>query len=90
MHKGCCERGRVCVLPALREGEYELVEYFCSEHAFEAGYCFSCGVFWAGCESFDFGGDKLCEHCRDQVRADFEHEGPDDEDWFPDPNEAQA
>lgn len=66
-HPGCTNEGIPCLLQWYDE---EPDEYYCSKHAFQHGFCRSCGVFWAGVESFDFGSGGLCEHCLDQIRAD--------------------
>jgi len=49
--------------------------YYCQEHCHVEGFCYGCGRFFAGIESFDFaeeqGGIKgLCGDCEDQFRAD--------------------
>ena len=57
-------------------------EVLCRKHAQEAGYCRSCGDFWAGIESFDFGHPGLCDHCYDQVRADEAWDEEPDDDYY--------
>ena len=59
---------------------------YCPEHAGRAGFCVSCGRFWAGIDRFDFGpGKHLCDHCWDQVRADTDgwagEDSPDCDDF---------
>lgn len=64
---GCDKSGIPCWLD---DGEGD-PEYLCAEHAFEAGYCSQCGVFWGGIDEFDFGRIRgLCPNCRDEVEAD--------------------
>jgi len=76
-HPVCTNEGIPCLL---HWWDKTPEEFFCWEHAFQHGYCRSCGVFWAGIESFDFGSGGLCEQCRDQIRAET---GEDlDEDDF--------
>lgn len=77
---GCQNKGIKCLIPgALIDGEDEKMRY-CSEHAAENGFCYSCGIFCAGIESFDFGRYRgLCDNCADEVRTsvswdDYEQE----------------
>lgn len=45
---------------------------YCTEHCHENGFCYCCGSFWGGIESFDFmNPSKLCEHCLDQIESDL-------------------
>jgi hypothetical protein len=77
-HPGCTNEGLECHLspPYDQEGP----EYFCGMHAAMAGYCRGCGQFWGGIESFDSGPHAgWCDHCWDQVEADF---GEPEEDEF--------
>lgn len=67
-HEGCSCEGVECVLT---DGDGDLKEYFCGEHAHEHGYCRCCSQFWGGVEAFDFSPSGLCPHCKDQVDADF-------------------
>lgn len=63
-------------------------EVLCGEHASRLGYCRSCGDFWGGIESFEFGHPGLCDQCHDQIEADFaESEYEEDCYWdgFQDP-----
>jgi hypothetical protein len=62
---GCHEEASVkCYLPAMEEGEEDLSENLCAEHAAKRGYCICCGNFWAGCSSYDFSRIKgVCENC---------------------------
>lgn len=76
-HEGCDQPGIECELPWVygdpidKPPEYE---YYCAEHAFEHGYCYMCGHFWAGCEAFDFGRGHLCPNCHSGMRAEEEDE----------------
>lgn len=49
-----------------------LYEHFCAEHCQEHGYCYGCGEFWAGCESFDFSSSGLCPNCRADLDDELE------------------
>lgn len=67
------------------EPDYE----YCWEHARNAGFCPSCGNFWAGVESFDFhlNGTDVCENCYDEYDYDDAYDDDDnygDEytEWF--------
>lgn len=66
---GCQSKGIKCVIQgALLDGEDEKMRY-CSNHATENGFCYSCGIYCAGIESFDFGSyPGLCDNCADEVR----------------------
>jgi len=75
---GCLELGAPC-----RVEDDDEPEYFCSEHAFQAGYCYCCGSFWGGIVEFDFAKIRgVCPHCRDQILADTCDPEPD-EDYEP-------
>lgn len=65
-----------------RRGYTELMNTYCVDHCQEEGFCFGCGEFWAGCESFDFNPSGLCSNCHHQ----FEDEVWDEVgyDAFPD------
>jgi hypothetical protein len=75
-HEGCTETGSPCFLNAWDDDEDgdAPAEYYCAEHARDAGYCFVCGLFRGGIESFEFG-DGRCDNCR---------ESSDDDDRFDD------
>jgi len=75
-HEGCWAKGRDCYLPENTTGVPD--EWVCGEHAHAAGYCPSCGFFWAGIESFDFGKSGLCENCEDEWKTET---GEYDEEW---------
>lgn len=75
-HEGCFKDGSVvCHVPA--EHDVELIEHLCQDHAYEAGYCSLCGIFWGGIESFDFNNPShLCEYCLEQLKDEI---GEDDD-----------
>ena len=74
-HEGCDKEGVEC-----RIDDDSPCEYFCPEHAFEAGYCYCCGSFWGGIEEFDFGRIRgVCPHCRDEIESN-ESDGSDDDE----------
>lgn len=55
----------------------------CSEHAEHFGFCYMCGNFWAGCESFDFSRIKgVCENCISEFDDDSEQDWDDSYDDF--------
>jgi hypothetical protein len=78
--EGCDQIGMPCFLP----GEDEPEEFFCPEHTHKHGYCWGCGNFWSGVESFDFNlwGNELCDNCKDNpdLTGDW-HEDEDEEDY---------
>ncbi|MCZ7543326.1 MAG: hypothetical protein M5R40_07205 [Anaerolineae bacterium] len=74
MHPGCEAAGEPCYLPL----EDLPAEYYCAEHKDAHGYCWGCGLFWAGCEEFDFSPVKgLCPNCRDEYEADQDGYDPE-------------
>lgn len=80
-HPGCSENGTGCFLPDNQTGEPD--EYYCLNHCQEHGYCYMCGQFWGGVESFEFGSilggiEGLCENCSDALKSEF---GEDDYDY---------
>jgi hypothetical protein len=68
-----------------QEGSIEILDgFYCAEHAYEEGFCWSCGNFYAGAsERFDFriGGQWLCDSCWSNFEAEIE----DDEEYYPGP-----
>lgn len=87
---GCRQAGRLCVIEPEQTAEYKRAEdWYCGEHAIVNGYCASCGAFWGGVDSFERNG--ICDHCADQLEADYEEEREwedehrdDVEDWLTD------
>jgi len=57
-------------------------ERLCPTCAADAGYCCSCGDFWAGISSFDFVHPGLCDHCHDQIQQDCFEPEDDCEDYY--------
>lgn len=50
---------------------------YCTEHAHAAGWCWGCGGFWGGIESFDFQSQHgLCENCEPGFLHDIGEAGP--------------
>lgn len=73
---GCWARGSIsCFLP---EADDTPDYFYCGEHAPVQGFCWSCGRFWGGIESFDFRPLSLCDNCIDQY--DDDNEGNEDEE----------
>lgn len=66
-YEGCRNAGRLRVIEGWARDpepdEPDVEEWFCGEHAAEAGYCPSCGSFWGGVDSFERRG--ICDHCRE-------------------------
>ena len=86
MEPGCWDPGNECFYPPDEsDGLYEMKAdvFYCVEHSSKAGFCWSCGQFWAGVEAFDFSPiEGICPNCI----SEFEDEGSywddeDDEDW---------
>lgn len=76
-HEGCNRLGVACQPCGYGEEAEPEPEYFCSDHAFDHGYCYACGGFWAGVEDFEFSRNRLCSNCRDDLDDD-----PIDEDDY--------
>jgi hypothetical protein len=76
---GCTNKGIKCVIPGpLIDGDDEKSRY-CTEHAAKNGFCYGCGIFCAGIESFSFGEHAgLCDNCADQSDAEW----GDDSEWY--------
>lgn len=66
----------------------EIIEWLCTEHAIDNGYCLMCQNFGAGSEDYDFsefrGGHKGYHvECWNDLRADAgEFDDEDDEGWY--------
>lgn len=81
-HEGCTEANATlpCYYPDY-EGPYDYDHaslWLCAAHAQEEGFCWGCGQFWAGIESFDFDPAGLCDNCRDEHDSDEERFDDDD------------
>jgi hypothetical protein len=73
------------------DGETQSKELFvgllCREHAKEKGFCFGCGGFFAGIESFEFAKfwgnlEGYCEECSRQIKEDCgEYDEEDEEEY---------
>jgi hypothetical protein len=84
-HEGCDKEAMQCHL--LDYGDYtkpavDVYNYYCPEHATEAGYCWMCGEFWAGNNEFDFEPSHLCPNCKNEVDADTVEVDPEEAGWF--------
>lgn len=65
--------------------------FYCEDHANSAGWCWGCGGFWGGVESFDFSKTGLCENCepgylRDIGESDEDDWDEDEAEWDDMPN----
>ena len=55
------------------------IVFLCIDHAKEFGFCYGCGGFYGGVESFDFGQFNLCQDCYDEIATnDFDEEDDDE------------
>ena len=71
--------GLKSVIHYLKNGWLDTYDYYCAEHCQKNGYCYGCGQFWAGSESFDFSKNGLCSNCKDDPDlVGYE----DDEDYY--------
>jgi hypothetical protein len=78
-HSGCKSEGMECVISW--EGE---TFYYCPDHAGQNGFCYLCGDFWGGIESFEFIHPDICDNCWDQIRDDDSEYYRDDDDPYDD------
>ncbi len=63
-HKGCINTEVVrCIVPASDGLINDSVEYLCTKHASEQGYCWGCGKFYGSCEDEMLDTSGLCEYC---------------------------
>ena len=67
-HEGCLDRDVIeCNLNDNENTQY----FFCVAHCYEEGFCWGCGGFWCGFESFDFNNPShLCQNCREENEDD--------------------
>ena len=71
-HKDCIKTNVVpCYLPSYTGPvDYNHADtWLCPEHCQQEGFCWGCGQFWAGIESFDFSPTGLCDNCKDEDSA---------------------
>jgi hypothetical protein len=74
--KDCKEEGSIpCMVndydPETKESKEIRFDY-CSEHASGNGFCWGCGLLWAGVEDFDFNNPSgLCGNCRDEIEDEI-------------------
>lgn len=52
-------------------------EYLCRNHVEDSGFCWGCGLFWGGVESFDFSRTGLCENCEIEFDDDWDEDDYD-------------
>lgn len=81
---GCQADGIECRFYDYDE-QQEIIEHYCGEHCRKNGYCWYCGQFWAGVESFDFDPAGLCSNCRPCAEADLGEHDVDPYDYCPGP-----
>ena len=75
--KGCKSHAEPCLLRGYYDDDDEdRIYWYCGEHSQKHGFCFSCGEFWGGAESFDFG-PGYCSNCA----SEFEEEEYDEPEW---------
>lgn len=82
-HPFCDSHADLYRRPDFESEEPTPVVFLCNEHAREFGYCWGCGHYWGGVESFDFGpGSKvgLCEECHSELTSDNSDEDDNDDD----------
>lgn len=55
--------------------------YYCGEHIHDQGFCWGCGYFWAGVETFDFSSNGLCENCYGELEDEEDVDDDLDFGW---------
>ncbi len=91
---GFCEKCKEPAIPCYLPGNMppdDPDNLLCVDHCTDEGYCWGCGYFCAGLESFDFNPRGLCSECRDD--PDLTGEDHFDEDfglWFDPMDEAYS
>lgn len=79
--EGCSHAATVkCLLDYQDEnGEWkEQVEWLCTDHANESGYCMGCGTFIAG-TGMEYTNNGYCDNCWDEIRS---NDIDDEEDFY--------
>lgn len=77
-HEGCQSTDtQLYTYLGFDEDGKDVSEWLCIEHAIEAGFCYICGHFSAGMESYDFSQlEGVCGECVDMLRSET---GEDDD-----------
>jgi hypothetical protein len=44
-------------------GHSEVEHWYCPRHAHERGWCWHCGGFFGGVESFEWSDQRVCDDC---------------------------
>ena len=74
-HKGCNSINVVECLLEFYNDEKDIQEeykyYYCPKHCQKNGFCWCCGLFWGGVESFEFEPTGCCPNCVDQFKEDY-------------------
>jgi len=61
---------------------------YCVDCAPKQGFCWACGQFWGGVESFDFG-PGYCENCASEIEEEEEYYEEYEEGCYPDEYEEE-
>lgn len=82
-HEGCLNIANQCSLDVYdTEGDYHWIKeayyWYCPDHCRINGFCYGCGQFWGGCESFDFSPSGLCPNCKDELDNELESDFDDE------------
>ena len=68
-HEGCLQADAVrCWFGPADPAQED--EYYCATHCHEHGFCYTCGEFWGGIDTFDRSLSHLCEHCQQEFEED--------------------
>ena len=76
---GCTADGIVdCFLSPTNE---QPDHHYCYNHAFDEGFCPSCGQFYGGIESFEFSPQRMCMECVDMWKTELGEDDEYDDDY---------
>ena len=62
-HPDCDSQGMRYKYPRMDNQSEPETAIYCLRHVWQGGFCFCCGGFFGGIESFDFGDRGLCDEC---------------------------
>ena len=81
-HEGCTETDIATYeYPVLVDGE-EIGQDLCYQHAYEAGFCPSCGYFVAGTGDENWLGLKICYECYQELQCETGELDEDYDDYY--------
>jgi len=67
--QGCQKEAVECHLGYGPSAQEDVFYWYCVDHARKHGFCYCCGEFWGGVNSFEFSRTGLCENCESELEA---------------------